>query len=143
MQDPREEEEVPMKITDQQRKWWHHEFEDFEFRGDLVTCEIASDGPLPFEGDVPTPGLVLEITRIGFAGDPLGTCETYPDKKPHRQTSCCRNWKQTSVDDGPVLEGEAADKHYTEEQKQELIKLLEQKLADDWVDYQERHDSDP
>lgn len=130
------------KITEEQRSWWHWEFEDFEFRGDLVTGELAVDAPIPSSGedDLPRPGLVLEVARIALAGEPLGRCETYPHKRPHYRTSVCRNWKQTKTTDGPVIEGEAADLHYSLLQRAELLKLLEDKLDNESVACLEQRD---
>lgn len=102
------------KITEQQRRWWHHEFEDLKFEDDLVTGEVAVAGPLDLYRDSKlTPDLVLEITLI-----------------------------QEDKEGGYTIEGEAADSRYSEEQRKELLKMLEDKWEDEAIDYLERHQYD-
>lgn len=98
-----------MKITDQQRRWYHREFEDFEFRGDLLDMEVSLTSPIPGpdDEDMPWPELVVQINRI------------------------C---KPSEV----VIEGDEADRHYTSEEVKLLVGLVEERLADEAVEWHER-----
>lgn len=108
------------KITKEQRSYWHWEFEDFEFKGDLVSGELAADGPIPVYGSedpYPTPGTVMEVTRILLnEADPRAVAKL-------------------------TIDGDAADLHYSLMERAELLRLLEQKMADECVAYLERRDA--
>jgi hypothetical protein len=111
---------VPL-ITEQQKKWYFQEFESFSFKGDLVWCELSTDGPLPTfndERDVPMPGYVLHVTQVDVNGD-----------NPNALAIVC-------------LDGAKADDHYSKAEKEELIKLLEEKIIDDGIAWMERHEND-